>query len=79
MSKIVALFEPTGFDPEIVEILAQAYEKARKSLHDTGQPAIVQQVMAQRIVAAAKTGERNPDKLCEAALTALGTKAVFER
>ena len=77
MSKVVALFEHTAFDPET--ILEAAYEKARRSLHDKGQPALVQEIIAQRIIAAAQTGERNPEKLCETALTALGNKAVFER
>jgi hypothetical protein len=36
MFKVVALFEEAAFEPEAVAILAQAYEKARKSLHDKG-------------------------------------------
>ena len=79
MSKVVALFERTAFDPETISVLEAAYEKARRSLHDKGQPALVQEIIAQRIIAAAQTGERNPEKLCETALTALGNKAVFER
>jgi hypothetical protein len=79
MSKVVPLFEKTDIDPETVNVLALAYEKARKSLHDKGQPALVQEIIAARIIAAAKTGERDPDRLCETALLALGTKAVFER
>jgi len=79
MSKVVALFEKVAFDPETISILEIAYESARKSLHDKGQPALVQEIIAQRIIAAAKTGERNPERLCEAALIALGNKAVFER
>ena len=79
MSKVVPLFEKTDFDPETVNVLALAYEKARKSLHDKGQPALVQEIIAARIIAAAKTGERDPDRLCESALVALGNKAVFER
>ena len=79
MSKAVALFQRAEFGPETVDILGQAYEKAQKSLHDKGQPNIVQEVIAERIIAAAQTGERDPDKLCEKALIALGNKAVFER
>jgi len=79
MSNVVHLFQKTDFDPETIEILAAAYEKARRSLHDTGQPRIVQEIIAARIIAAAKTGLRDADRLCEAALTALGNKAVFER
>jgi len=78
MGTILDLFRQAGFDPETVKTLGDAYEKARKSLHDTGQPQIVNEIIAQRIVALAKKGERNPDRLCAGALTALGNKAVFE-
>ena len=78
MSKVVALFQTTDFDPETIDLMARAYEKARKSLHDKGQPLLVQEVIAARIIAAANAGQRDPDKLCEIALTALGNKAVFE-
>jgi hypothetical protein len=54
-------------------------DKARKSLHDEGQPPLITQIIVERIIAAAKLGERDPDRLCETALRALGSKAVFER
>ena len=40
-------------------------------LHDRGQPDIVNEVIAERIISLAKKGERDPDKLCEGALVAL--------
>ena len=46
------------------------------SLHDTGQPHIVNQIIAKRIIAAAKQGERDPQKFCELALKGLGDKAA---
>ena len=79
MGTVVELFRDAAFDPEAIKILCAAFEKARKSLHDRGQPPIVQEVIARRLVACAQRGERDPDKLCEAALSALGSKAVFER
>jgi hypothetical protein len=78
MSKVVALFQSTAFDPETIDVLARAYDKARKSLHK-GQPEIVQVIIAERIIAEAKYGERDPDKLCKAALSALGDKAISGR
>jgi hypothetical protein len=74
MAAIVALFQNAGFDPETIEIMARAYEKARKALHDNGQPQVVHEVIAARILAAAKTGERDPDRLCRSALVALGAR-----
>ncbi|HMF21979.1 MAG TPA: hypothetical protein VKG24_07610 [Pseudolabrys sp.] len=79
MGAIIELFRSAAFDPETVKTLCDAYDKARKSLHDTGQPPIVNEIIAARIIALAKAGERNPDRLCEGALVALGSKAVFER
>ncbi len=73
---IVDLFRSTVFDPETVKLLSDAYDKARKSLHDTGQPYIVNEIIAERIISLAKQGERDPDRLCKGALTALGYKAL---
>ena len=46
VSRVIPFFEKMGFDPEMIEIMSQAYEKARKSLHDKGQPLLVQEVIA---------------------------------
>lgn len=79
MGTIVELFRAAAFDADTVQTLCDAYEKARKSLHDTGQPQIVNEIIAQRIIALAKQGERDPNRLCAGALSALGNKAVFEQ
>ena len=79
MEEVRNLFYSTGFDPETVKTLCAAYDKACKSLHDTGQPDIVSEIIAQRIISLAKQGERDADRLCEGALSALGNKAVFEK
>jgi hypothetical protein len=69
---VTALFQDAAFDPEAIKVLDAAYEKARASLHDIGQPAIVLEVIARRIIQVAQTGERDPDRLCAQALLALG-------
>lgn len=74
--KIVNLFQMTAFDPETVKVLCSAYEMARKSLHDTGPARHRERSLAERIIVLAKQGERNPDKLCDGALKAFGTKAI---
>jgi hypothetical protein len=70
MTTVVDLFR-NAFDPETVKTLCEAYDKACKQLHDTGQPYLVSEVIAQRIIATAKRGERDPERLCEVALKAL--------
>jgi len=72
MSNVVQLFRATSFDPETVKLLCAAYDKAVASLHDAGQPPVVHEVIAQRIIADAKLGERNVDRLCANALMGLG-------
>jgi hypothetical protein len=79
MGKVTDLFSASAFDPDTVKTLCEAYDRARRSLHDTGQPEIVNEVIAQRIIALAKQGERDPSKLCEGALSSLGKKAIFEK
>jgi hypothetical protein len=60
------------FDDRVTEIIGQAFDSACKELHDTGQPEIVYEVIAKRIIDAAKNGERDPVRLRNAALAALG-------
>lgn len=71
----ILLFLPRGvFDDAATKLMGQAFDAARKALHDTGQPDLVQEVMARRIIAAARKGERNVFKLRDAALVALPTQ-----
>ena len=76
MSNILDLFGFASFDPETVKVLCDAYDKARASLRDGGQPHIVNEVIASRIIAMAKQGERDPDRLCAKALIGLGDRAA---
>lgn len=78
MGKERNLFYGTAFDPETVKALCDAYERACTSLHDGGQPDIVKEVIAERIITLARQGERDPDKLCQGALVAL-SGTLFER
>ena len=52
--------------------MSEAFEAACKQLDDTGQPELVLEVIADRIMAAARTGERDPVRLRKAALRGLG-------
>ena len=66
-------FLPNGtFDSDATQVMGEAYDKARKMLHDKGQPDVVQEIIARRIVEVAMTGERDPDQLAKRALQAFG-------
>jgi hypothetical protein len=67
------LFAEHGpFEPdEAGAAMSEAYEAALKELQDTGQPQIVLEIIAARIIAAASIGERDPGRLRAAALRGL--------
>ena len=73
-----SFFIKGDFGPSEIALMSEAFEKACKSLHDRGQPAIVNEIIAERIIALAQRGELDPNELCAGALAALGNKAVFE-
>ena len=52
--------------------MGEAFDAACKGLRDTGQPALVREIIARRIVKAATKGERDPVRLRNAGLAALG-------
>jgi hypothetical protein len=56
------------FDPETSRILAVAYEQVSIALRIGDCDDDVKQAIANQIIELAKTGERNPDLLCERAL-----------
>jgi hypothetical protein len=58
--------------------MGAAFERACRSLRDKGQPEIVQELLAERIIELAQEGERDPTELCEKALEAFGIKGERE-
>ena len=60
------------FDDRVTQIMGEAFDDACKELHDTGQPPIVYEVIAKRIIDAAKNGERDLVRLRNGGLAALG-------
>jgi hypothetical protein len=62
----------TVFDDRTTQIIGEAFDSACKELHDTGQPPIVYEVIARRIIDAANVGERDLIRLRNAGLAALG-------
>jgi hypothetical protein len=63
---------PRGvFDDVAMKVMGDAFDAACRALRDTGQPDVVQEVMAQRILVAARNGERDARRLRDAALAAL--------
>ena len=63
-----------AFEPEVIAVMSEAFDAACKELDDIGQPKVVLEVMAERIIAAARTGERDPARLQKAALDGLASE-----
>ena len=74
MASILPFIKKSGtvFDDPATRILGEAFDAACKELHDKGQPTIVYEVIARRIIDAARNGERDPVKLRNVGLAGLG-------
>ncbi len=65
---IDSFMQPGAFDPEAIAAMSEAFDTACNKLQDTDQPEVTREVIAGRIIAAARLGERDPARLLEAAL-----------
>ena len=72
---VVQLFQEAAFGPELTRVMGEAFERATRSLHDTGQPDLIKEVMAKRIIDAVRRGIRDPQQLCLEATKSLGLKS----
>ena len=61
----------TAFTPEQVQILVVAFEDALKALGLVDREDAVTKLVAEKIIAVAKTGERDPQRLRDAVLAEL--------
>jgi hypothetical protein len=57
-----------AFSPEAIAKMSEVLDAAFEKLRDTGEPDVVREGIAMRIIAAARFGERDPARLLEAAL-----------
>ena len=56
------------FEPEVVALMSEAFDAVCEVLHDVDQPEVVREIVARRIITAARFGERDPVRLRVAAL-----------
>ena len=73
-ARVIPFFRDVSFDPDTTHIMGQAFDGACKELPDIGQSDLVKAIIAKRIIAIAKTGERDPHQLCKRALRAVGLR-----
>jgi len=77
VASILLFIRKTGtvFDDRATAIMGEAFDSACKELHDSGQPPIVYEVIAKRIIDGVRAGERDPMRLRNVGLAALGFAA----
>src|ERR1700694_3478180 len=73
-AKVIPFLRDVSFDPDTTHIMGKAFDRACKELQDIGQSDLVKSVIAKRIIEVAKTGERDPNRLCDRALQAFGLR-----
>jgi hypothetical protein len=74
MATDVSSFQSVFFEPEATRAMGIAFDKACALL--PGQPSLVREVIAKRIIDLAREGDNNPDHLCDVTLTSLGLDPI---
>jgi hypothetical protein len=72
----IDLLEQGVFEPEALVAMGDAFGTACKELHVAREPEVVRQLIAERIVAAARRGELDPVRLRTASLNGLSVGHV---
>lgn len=70
---IYRLLQNSSFDPEAVKVMTTAYEAARERLGLIDRSDPLTELVASRIIEIARTGVRDPDRLCEQVLRSIRT------
>jgi hypothetical protein len=65
---ITQFLDSCKFHPEAKRVMGVVFEMARAALQVGNQGNLINERIAKRIIELAKTGELNPDLLCEAVL-----------
>jgi hypothetical protein len=69
---ILKQMRDVSFSPEEIEAMATAYEIATRKLHDRGQPQLVNEVLAKRIIELGKSKVLAPSEMAEQLLASVG-------
>ncbi|HVV63322.1 MAG TPA: hypothetical protein VHD14_16360 [Pseudolabrys sp.] len=69
---VIPLLKQASFDPGTAVAIGQAFDMIIENLHARGQPLLVQEAIAQRVIEIARTGETDPTIISQRVLTTLG-------
>jgi hypothetical protein len=73
---IYRLIASGTFDPEVIELMTTAYEDALTDLRLIDRADPLTELIAQSIITVTSTGERDPEKIKDCALNALGIRKI---
>jgi hypothetical protein len=65
--------DTSAFDDYATRVMGQAFDTACAELQDNNLSDLVREIIAERIVEAAKRGESDPQRLCSIAIAAIGS------
>ena len=72
MATILPFIRPeTAFDDSTTQIMGEAFDAACAELQAGNLPNLAREIIAERIIGAAKRGERDPKRLCEIGIAAI--------
>jgi hypothetical protein len=63
-----------SFGPSVARAMGDAFDAACRQLHEATQHFVAREVIANKIIEAAKRGERDPMRLCAAALAGFNAR-----
>lgn len=72
MARILAFIQEADFDPDATDAMGEAFDMACAAVADDGNE-LLREVIAKCILSYAQQGERDPNRLCEAALATVGS------
>jgi len=62
------------FDAETTALMCEAFDKSCQTLRGSSQLDSIRDSIARRIIEIAGNGERDPNRMCEAALSSIGIR-----
>ena len=66
---VVPIFIEASFDDLATRVMGEAFDRACLALEELALSQADREIIAKRIIAVARTGERNADRLCEQAVS----------
>ncbi len=77
MTNIIPYLKDAAFEDSVIDILSHAFDMGCMAIHDAC-AALDRENLAAHVVQSALLGERDPERLCAAALSAMGPQPPIE-